>query len=166
MVAKPIGRDRAELRAQARGERDGRVRARILAIAACLEGMPRCAAARLYGMSRNVLRIWVDRYNAQGVAGLRDRPRAGRRPQITPEQGAKPRERVLAVPDPARDGVVAFRLVDVHRVAGKDFDVEASFTTVWREMKRQGLSWLSPRPQNPRADDAAQEDFKKTSAPA
>ncbi len=41
-----------------------------------------------------------------------------------------------------------------------------SFTTVWRETKRQGLSWLSPRPQNPRADDAAQEDFKKTSAPA
>ncbi len=129
MVAKPIGRDRApaELRAQARGERDGRVRARLLAIAACLEGMPRCAAARLYGMSRNVLGIWVDRYNAQGVAGLRDRPRAGRRPQITPEQGAKLREQVLAGPDPARDGVVAFRLVDVHRVAGKDFDVEASF---------------------------------------
>jgi transposase len=73
---------------------------------------------------------------------------------------------VLAGPDPARDGVVAFRLVDVHSVAGEDFDVEASFTTVWREMKRQGLSWLSPRPQNPRADDAAQEDLKKTSAPA
>lgn len=73
---------------------------------------------------------------------------------------------MLAGPDPARDGVVAFRLVDVHRVAGEEFDIEASFTTVWRGVKRQGLSWLSPRPRNPRADDAAQEDFKKTSAPA
>ena len=161
MVAKPIGRDRApaELRAQAKGERDGRVRARILAIAACLEGMPRCAAARLYGaqdLGRPLQR--------PGCCGLA-RPAASR-PQITPEQGAKLRERVLAGPDPARDGVVAFCLVDVHRIAGEEFDVEASFTTVWREMKRRGLSWLSPRPQNPRADDAAQEDFKKTSAPA
>lgn len=73
---------------------------------------------------------------------------------------------MLAGPDPARDGVVAFRLVDVHRVAGEEFDIEAFFTTVWRGVKRQGLSWLSPRPRNPRADDAAQEDFKKTSAPA
>ncbi len=168
MVAKAIRGDRspAVLRGDARGERDGRVRARILAIAACQEGMPRCTAARLYGMSRNVLRIWVDRYNAEGLTGLRDRPRAGRRPRITPAQGARLRERVLAGPDLARDGVVAFRLVDIHRIAGEEFDIAASFTTIWREMKRQGLSWLNPRPQNPRADEAAQEDFKKTSARA
>src|ERR671916_659189 len=80
MVAVPIatGRTPAQLRALARRERDGRVSARLLALANALDGMSRGAAARAAGMDRQTLRDWVHRYNAAGVAGLRDRPRAGR----------------------------------------------------------------------------------------
>ena len=41
-----------ELRRQARRERDGRVSARLIAIANALEGMDRASAARLAGMDR------------------------------------------------------------------------------------------------------------------
>lgn len=167
MAAKAICSDRSssELRDGARREKDGGVRARLLAIAACVDGMKRSAAARLYGMSRNVLRIWIDRYNGAGVEGLRDRKSSGRPPRIPAETGVALRHRVLAGPDPKRDGVVAFRIVDIQRIAEEEFAIDASWSTIRREMKRQGLSWLSPRPRNPRADAAAQEDFKKTSRP-
>ena len=76
----PIRTDRGpqELRGLARRERDGRVRSRLLALANALDGMSRGDAARLAGMDRQTLRDWVHRYNAEGVAGLRDRPRPGR----------------------------------------------------------------------------------------
>ena len=63
-----------ELRRRARRERDGRVSARLIAIANALEGMDRASAARLAGMDRQTLRDWVHRYNAEGIAGLCNRP--------------------------------------------------------------------------------------------
>ena len=71
-------RDAAELRRLARRERDGRVSARLLALANALEGTPREEAARLAGMTGQTLGDWVHRYNAEGVEGLRERPRPGR----------------------------------------------------------------------------------------
>ena len=40
--------------------------------------MSRDAAARAAGMDRQTLRDRVHRYNAEGIEGLRDRPRPGR----------------------------------------------------------------------------------------
>jgi hypothetical protein len=69
-----------ELRRQARRERDGRVSARLIAIANALEGMDRASATLLAGIDRQALRDWVHRYNAQGIAGLLiGQPRAASR---------------------------------------------------------------------------------------
>jgi hypothetical protein len=73
-----LDRSAEELRGLAPRERDGRVAARLYAIANALEGMSRAEAARLAGMERQALRDAVVRYNAEGLAGLRDRPK-GRR---------------------------------------------------------------------------------------
>ena len=103
MVAVSIatGRTPAELRALARRERDGRVSARLLALANALDGMSRDEAARAAGMDRQTLRDWVHRYNAEGVAGLRDRPRPGRPCGLDEGQQAlsagERRERAVAV---------------------------------------------------------------------
>ena len=48
-----------ELRRQARREHDGRVSARLIALANPLDGMDRASAARLAGMDRQTLRDWV-----------------------------------------------------------------------------------------------------------
>src|SRR5215217_687823 len=115
MVAVPIatGRTPAELRAMARRERDGRVSSRLLALANASDGMGRDEAARAAGMDRQTLRDWVHRYNAEGVEGLRDRPRSGRKPRLTPEQGAELAAVVERGPDPDRDGVVRWRRIDL-----------------------------------------------------
>ena len=77
-----IRRDRtpAVLRKLAKEESDPRITRRILAIANALSGMNRAEAASSAGMDRQMLRDWVIRYNAHGVAGLADRWSSGRPP--------------------------------------------------------------------------------------
>ena len=70
-----------ELRRRARHEPNRRAALRLLAIANALEGMSRAEAARLAGMERQALRDAVVRYNAEGLAGLYDRPKPGRPPR-------------------------------------------------------------------------------------
>lgn len=53
-------------------------RARIVLLAA--EGEPLGRIARRVGVDRNTVRTWLDRFRAQGLAGLRDLPRPGRPP--------------------------------------------------------------------------------------
>src|SRR5215475_13617875 len=89
-----------ELRRRARRESDGRVSARLIAIANALEGMDRASAARLAGMDRQTLRDWVHRYNAEGIAGLCNRPAPDRRPKLSEEQITALKAVVLANPNP------------------------------------------------------------------
>ena len=63
----------------------------MLAVANALEGMSRAEAARLAGMERQALRDAVLRYNAEGLAGLYDRPKPGRPQRLSEaEQAALP----------------------------------------------------------------------------
>jgi transposase len=115
MPALAIRQDRSadELRRLARHEPDRRAAMRLLAIASALEGLSRADAARLAGMERQALRDAVIRYNADGPGGLHDRPRSGRPAGFAPGQQAALKAWVLRGPNPERDGVSAWRLVDI-----------------------------------------------------
>jgi transposase-like protein len=76
-----MGLEAGELRRLARRETDGRVTARLFAIANVLDGMSRKAAAEAAGLDRQTLRDWVIRYNERGSEGLRDQPRSGAQAQ-------------------------------------------------------------------------------------
>ena len=78
-----------ELRREAARCRDARAARRMLALALVLEGSSREEAARAAGMDRQTLRDWVHRYNEEGLAGLHDRPRSGRKPRLTAGQEAE-----------------------------------------------------------------------------
>ena len=165
MVAVPIAAERtpAELRALARRERDGRVSARLLALANALGGMSREEAARAAGMDRQTLRDRVHRYNAEGLAGLRDRRRPGRKPRLTPEQEAELVRAVDQGPDPDRDGVVRWRRVDPRALIEARFAARLHERSVGKVLRRLGFARLSVRPRHPLSDPAAQEAFKKAS---
>src|ERR687885_1861726 len=102
-----------ELRREAKRCREARAARRMLALALVLEGSSREEAARAAGMDRQTLRDWVHRYDAEGLAGLRDRHRPGPRPRLTPEQEAELATAVERGPDPDRDGVVRWRRGDL-----------------------------------------------------
>jgi transposase len=166
-VALPINTDRdaAELRRLARRERDGRVSARLLAIANALDGLPREEAARLAGMTGQTLGDWVHRYNTEGVEGLRDRHRAGRACALDEGQQAALKALVLQGPKLERDGCVAWRLRDLCDLVERRFGVRYSETGMLRLLRGLDLSWQKARPVHPEADRQAQERFKKPCPP-
>ena len=163
MVAVPIATERApaELRAMARRERDGRVGARLLALANVLDGMSRDEAARAAGMDRQTLRDWVHRYYAGGVAGLRDRLRPGRPCALDEGRQAALEALILRGPRPGRDGCVVWRARDLRALVERRFGVRYSETGMLRLLKGLDLSWQMARPIHPEADPKAQAQLKK-----
>lgn len=57
-------------------------RARIVLLAA--EGVPLRHIGPRVGVSRTVVRDWLDRFRTLGLAGLQDRPRSGRPRTFSP----------------------------------------------------------------------------------
>jgi len=155
-------RDAAELRRLARRERDGRVSARLLALANALDGLPREEAARLAGMTGQTLGDWVHRYNEEGVEGLRDRPRSGRPCALDESQQAALKALVLRGPDLKKDGCVAWRARDLCEVVERRFGVRYREAGMLRLLKGLDLSWQKARPVHPEADLVAQERLKKS----
>ena len=149
------------LRRLARSEPDRRAAMRLLAIANALEGLSRAEAARLAGMERQALRDAVLRYNAEGVEGLHDRPRSGRPEGLTPGQQAALKAWVLRGPDPERDGVSAWRVVDIRDHAEEACGVRYSEWGMARLLKRLGLSRPKARPRHPPGSAAARAAFEK-----
>ncbi len=154
-------RDPAELRRLARREQDGRVGARLLALANALDGLPRERAAELAGMTGQTLGDWVHRYNAEGVAGLRDRPRPGRPCALDEGRQAALKALILRGPRLERDGCVAWRIRDLCALAERRFGVRYGASGMARLMQRLDLSRQKARPVHPEADPKAQERFKK-----
>ena len=152
-----------QLRYWARQETDGRVACRLLGVANALDGISREQAARQAGMDRQTLRDWVIRFNAEGVEGLRDRPKSGRPPWLDQGQMAAFKALVLRGPDPERDGVSTWRAKDLCRIVEQRFGVVYSENGMLRLLHDLDLSWQKARPIHPEADRKAQDRFKKNS---
>jgi transposase len=124
--------------------------------------MSRGAAARAAGRDRQTLRDWVHRDNAEGVDGLRDRPRAGRPCRLDEGRQATLEALILKGPRLERDGCVAWRARDLCGLVERRFGVRYSETGMLRLLKGLDLSWQKARPVHPEADPKAQERFNKT----
>jgi transposase len=151
----------AGLRQRAVRERDRRAGLRLLALASALEGMTRAEAARLAGMERQALRDAVLRFNAEGPEGLHDRPRPGRPERLSEGQQAALKAHILRGPDPERDGVSAWRLVDLCDHVERRYGVRYSVWGLSCLLQRLNLSRQKTRPSHPKGDAAAQAAFKK-----
>jgi transposase len=124
--------------------------------------MSRDAAARAAGMDRQTLRDRVHRYNAEGVEGLRDRPRPGRPRALDEGRQATLKALVLRGPKLERDGCVAWRVRDLCGLVERRFGVRYSESGIRRVLHGLDLSWQKARPIHPEADPKARERFKKT----
>lgn len=155
--------DATELRDLAKRSRNNRQIRRLLALAAVYDGMSRAEAARVGGMDRQTLRDWALRFNAEGPEGLTDRPRSGRQRRLSEVQMEELAEIVETGPDPAVDGVVRWRRVDLKRVIEERFGVAYSERAVSDLLARLAFSHISGRPQHPNQDECVIAAFKKTS---
>jgi transposase len=151
--------DPAGLRRLARRERNPRTATRMLAIAAALEGKNRAEAARLAGMERQALRDAAVRYNAEGLAGLRDRPKPGRRPALGEGEQASLLAAIFRGPDRARDGCAEWTLPALCRWIERRFGKRLHPASPSRIVRRLDLSRQKTRPLHPEADERAKAAF-------
>ena len=152
-----------ELRRLARSVGDPRKVRRLLALAGVYDGMNRSDAAKIGGMDRQTLRDWVHRFNEDGPQGLVDRKGPGRGRRLTEQQMHELAELVETGPDPAVDGIVRWRRIDLKQVIEERFGVVYNERTISKLLVALGFSHISARPQHPRQDERVMTAFKKTS---
>lgn len=149
--------------AQAKQEKCSKVRARLLAVAAVIEGKKRGYAAQLAGVTINNLRSWIYRFNAKGFDGLIDKKPPGNESTWTSEIEAFLKEKGQKGACFELDKRVVFRLEDFQKMIEEKFGKHYGISTIWYKLKELGLSWITARQKHPKTDLVAQEEFKKKS---
>jgi transposase len=157
--------DPSALRSIARRSKDGPQARRLLALAAIYEGATRTEAARIGGVTLQIVRDWVVRFNAHGPEGLIDRKPPGKPSRLTDSHRAALMARIDDGPIPSVHGVVRWRLVDLIEWLWEEFRVTISKQTLSREVRALGYRKLSARPRHHAKSDAEVSTFKKPFPP-
>ena len=122
----------------------GRValRAQMILLSARGHSVPEIAA--IHGCGHDVVRTWLHRYMAAGVAGLDDLPRSGRPPR---ERLARQIVDAQASQSPRCAGLVqaCWTVALLAAFLAAHFGLALSATTVRRHLKATGWRWRRPR---------------------
>ncbi|MDP2693890.1 MAG: IS630 family transposase [Gallionella sp.] len=151
----------SQLRALARKTKDGPQARRLLALAAIYDGATRTEAARIGGVTLQIIRDWVMRFNARGAAGLLDGKSPGQPSRLNDVQRQAIVRMIESGPIPAIHGVVRWRLIDLSQWIYEEFRITVAKQTLSRELRVMGYRKLSARPRHHAQAEGAIEDFKK-----
>jgi putative transposase len=156
--------DAAGLRTAARLTKDAAQARRLLALAAVHDGASRTEAAKIGGVTLQIVRDWVLRFNAEGPDRLADRKAPGQAPRLNDTHRAALAAVLESGPTPAIRGVVRWRLVDLCQRLWEEFRVTAAKQTMSREVRALGYRKLSARPRHHAQAGGAVDPFKTASA--
>src|SRR4051795_8511374 len=152
--------DAHALRAIARTTKDGPQARRLLALAAIYEGATRTAAARMCGVTVQIVRDCVVKFNAHGPEGLIDRKPPGQPSRLTDAHRTALMARIDDGPIPSVHGVVRWRLVDLIEWLWDEFRLRISKQTLSREVRALGYRKLTARPRHHAKSEAEVSAFK------
>jgi transposase len=136
---------------------------RLLALAEIYDGASRMQAAQVGGVTLQIIRDWVVKFNAFGPQGLIDKKPPGQPPLLNAEHLAALAAVVESGPNPAVHGVVRWRIVDLKQWLFDHFQVWVSEQTLSRALRAMNCRRLSARPRHHAQAEGAIEDFKKVS---
>jgi transposase len=155
--------DAVGVRALAKKSKDGAQARRLLALASIYDGASRTEAAKIAGVTLQIIRDWVVKFNASGSEGLVDRKAPGRAPLLNDEHRKALATMIESGPNPAVHGVVRWRIVDLSYWLFEEFRVSVSKQTLSRQLRAMGYRKLSARPRHHAQAEGAIEHFKKVS---
>jgi len=157
--------DGPALRKLAKGTKDAAQARRLVALAEIYDGGSRSDAARIGGVTVQIVRDWVLRFNQRGPDGLINGKAPGNCPKLNDEQRQALAKMVETGPIPAIHGVVRWRRKDLARWIFEEYRVSLDETTVGRELKALGFAKLSARPRHYAQNGLEMEAFKKACPP-
>lgn len=114
-------------------------RARILQLASQGHFVPVIAAQLQIG--QDVVRLWLKRFNAEGLAGLEDRPRAGRPATYTPEQVGEVIAAALTHPQELGQAFGSWTFVRLARYLNEERGIAIQHSRIHEILHAEGLRW-------------------------
>uniref|UniRef100_UPI0039080885 IS630 family transposase n=1 Tax=Muricoccus harenae TaxID=2692566 RepID=UPI0039080885 len=157
--------DAVRLRVAARRTKDAAQARRLLALAAVYDGATRTEAARIGGVTLQIVWDWVLKFNSNGPDGLMDRKAPGQPSRLTDAHRAALATMLESGPMPAIHGVVRWRLVDLCQWLWEDHKVSIAKQTLSRELRALGWRKLSARPRHHAQAEGAIDLLKRPSPP-
>ena len=157
--------DAAGLRLAARRAKDAGQARRLLALASIYDGSSRTEAARIGGVTLQIVRDWVLKLNAHGPDGLIDGKAPGQPSRLDAAHRAALAAVIESGPIPAVHGVVRWRIIDLCQWVWEEFRISIAKQTMSRELRALGYRKLSARPRHHAQAEGAIERFKKASQP-
>jgi len=145
----------------AKKEPHARTRLRLLGLSHLQDGRTITETAQICKVARSTVHDWVNRFNSEGLEGLKERQGRGLKPKLPENQRQAFREAVLKLQDQRPGGRIKGK--DVLKLMKEMLGIECSLDTVYRSLARADLVWISARSKHPKTDQAVQDAFKKTS---
>ncbi len=132
---------------------------RLLALAEIYDGGKRSDAARIGGVTLQIIRDWVLRFNMEGPPGLIDKARSGAPSKLNGGQRRALAAIVEQGPIPSIHGVVRWRRKDLARWIYEEYGISLEESSVGRELRALGFAKLSARPRHRGQNQFAMDEF-------
>ena len=136
----------SQLRALARKTKDGPQARRLLTLETIYDGATRTEAARIGGVTLQIIRDWVMRFNARGAVGLLDGKSPGQPTRLNDVQRQAMVRMIESGPIPAIHGVVRWRLIDLSQWIYEEFRITVAKQTLSRSFARWATASSRPAP--------------------
>jgi len=146
---------------------DGKAVKRLVAAREYLEGNSPAQISAKYGWPEQTIYSWLDRLEERGLDdGVTDESPPGRPSALSDEQRERFQDAVQNPPEDVGIDAPAWSTALAQEYLREEFDLEFTRRHVRRLLHDAGLSWQTPRPQPPTADEDERaefrEDIKKT----
>ncbi|KKL08158.1 hypothetical protein LCGC14_2578660 [marine sediment metagenome] len=138
-----------------------RTRIRLLALGHLQAGKKKMAVINMFQISLTSLRKWLLRFIKNGLEGIQEGHRSGRKKKLPLEKEEEFSLEVEALQNNREGGRV--RGQDIQILLKEKFCADYALPSVYHVLERCGLSWISSRSKHPKSDSAIQENFKKNS---
>ena len=138
---------------------------RVRAVRAVQDGMPRKAVATVFGIGRTTLYQWMQKYGADGQAGLERRAGSGRRRKL--EELCEDELRALVLKGAQYFGYETdlWTVGRLRRVITEEYSIELSKNTVWRRLRDAGLTYQKPEREYYEIDEEARKKWLRYEVP-
>jgi len=144
-----------ELREAYKRETDAKVRERILMVLWLGEGESSYNVGRRLLCPHSKVLYWKKRFEKEGIAGLRDKPRSGKPPKLSMESEEHIKQQI-------GDGT-GWQTKTIRWLIREEAGVAYSERHVVRLMHAWGFEKITPRQRHAFADEKEREAFLKTS---
>ena len=147
------------LKLKARAEKNAKQRDRYRAVAMALEGFGTKHIMYTLSRSKNFVQRWTYFYRDGGIEAISPTPQHGRPTKLASVDTEHFKQRIVAGPTAADEGLCTLRGKDAVRILRHEFGVNYSLSSVYALMHRLGLVCLKPRPRHRLNDPAAMQQW-------